>query len=64
MIAIKRGEEYSHVIQHIRCKLRFSLLKATLIAVRGVRGRSVTTETEDEIGDICFNLIPHELPDD
>jgi hypothetical protein len=59
MIALKRGENYSHVMQHVRCRLRFSLLKATLVAVRGVRGRSRGgEEEEDDVGDISFNLIP------
>ena len=38
-IASKQKEEYSQVMKHIRCKLRFALLKATLIAIRGVRGK-------------------------
>ena len=59
MIALKRGENYSHVMQHVRCRLRFALLKATLVAVRGVRGRSRGgEEEEDDVGDISFNLIP------
>ena len=57
-IAHKRNEEYSHVMKHIRCKLRFALLKATLIAIRGVRGK--VGPAEDEIYDISFNLIPEE----
>ena len=57
-IASKQKEEYSQVMKHIRCKLRFALLKATLIAIRGVRGK-VGAE-EDEICDISFNLIPKE----
>ena len=57
-IAKKRNEEYSHVMKHIRCKLRFALLKATLIAIRGVRGKE--GPAEDEIHDTSFNLIPEE----
>ena len=60
LIAAKRRENYSQVMQHIRCRLRFALLKATLVAIRGVRGRSggAAEEEEDDIGDISFNLIP------
>ena len=36
LIAAKRSENYSQVIQHIRCRLRFALLKATLVAIRGM----------------------------
>ena len=39
LIADKRSEEYSHVISFIRTKLRFSLLKSTLMAIRGNRGK-------------------------
>ena len=59
LIAAKRHENYSKVIQHIRCRLRFALLKATLIAIRGVRGNARgAAEEEEVIGDISFNLIP------
>ncbi len=34
MIADKRGEDYGHVISFIRTKLRFSLLKSTLMPIR------------------------------
>ena len=57
LIAAKRCEQYSQVMQHIRCRLRFALLKATLVAIRGVRGSSRGAEEED-IGDISYNLIP------
>ncbi len=56
MIAERRGETYSHVISFIRTKLRFSLLKSLLVAVRGVRGRSTQ---EPYLGNIAFNLIPN-----
>ena len=60
LIAVKRREQYSHVMQYIRCRLRFALLKATLVAIRGVRGKpgQSTEEQEDNIEDISFNLIP------
>ena len=51
-------EEYSQDMKHEQCKLRFALLKATLIAIRGVRGKAGSEE--DEICDISFNLIPKE----
>ena len=55
LIADKRGEEYSHVINFIRTKLRFSLLKSTLMAVRGNRGKP---HFEPNVGLIAFNCIP------
>ena len=40
LIAQKRNEEYADVINYIRTRLRFSLLKSVLTAIRGVRGKS------------------------
>ena len=56
LIAAKRGEQYSHVVNHIRTRIRFSLLKSVLIAVRGVRGRSRNTDVQ--ISDLSLNLTP------
>ena len=39
MIANKRKEQYCHVVAHVRTRLRFSLLKSTLTALRGYRGK-------------------------
>ena len=54
LIAIKRNEEYADVISHIRTRLRFSLLKSILTAVRGVRGKSRPAEP---LSSLSFNLI-------
>ena len=58
MIAKKRGEHYADVVRHIRSKIRFAMLRACLISVRGFRGRakvSAVTEAEEEVD---FGLIP------
>ena len=52
-IASKREEVYSHVISHLRTRLRFALLKSVLIAIRGVRGAVVR---ERAIGRVSLNL--------
>ena len=39
LISDKTKERYSHVVSHIRTKLRFSLLKAIVIAIHGYRGK-------------------------
>jgi hypothetical protein len=57
LIANKRGEEYSHVVNHIRTRIRFALLKSVLIAIRGERGRG-RREKEIEMEDLSLNLIP------
>jgi len=56
LISIKRKEEYSDVMNYIRTRLRFCLLKSTLMAVRGVRGRQ-KKEYTTPISEISFNLI-------
>jgi hypothetical protein len=58
LISAKTGETYSHVIRHVRTRLRFALLRATLIAVRGVRGRRGAVDEEINLDEISFNLIP------
>ena len=39
LISAKRGDPFSVVMGHLRCRLRFALLKSTLVAIRGYRGR-------------------------
>ena len=54
-IASKREEIYSHVITHLRTRLRFAPLKSVLIAIRGVRG---SVAKERTMGTISLNLTP------
>lgn len=58
-IAEKRKENYSVVMNHVRTRLRFALLKSVLVAIRGYRGRTLQRLPTD-IGEIDFNLIPEE----
>ena len=44
LISQNTGEVYAHVIQHIHTRLRFALLRATLVAVRGYRGQKGQSE--------------------
>ncbi len=60
-ISERRGEEYSHVMGFVRTRLRFSLLRSVLIAVRGVRGKVIR---EPHVGFVPFNLIPSWAPYD
>ena len=55
-LARKKDERYADVVRHIRTKLRFAMLKATLISIRGYRGKP--EKKEASIMDISFNLIP------
>ena len=56
LIADKRREKFSDVIRYIRTRLRFSVLRSTLVALRGFRGRArIAAQDLDEL---AFNLIP------
>ena len=56
-IAAKRNENYSHVLSHMRTKIRFSLLRSVLIAIRGERGKKPALSKS--LSSTCFNLIPN-----
>ena len=59
LISIKKKEQYCHVVAHVRTRLRFALLKSTLTAIRGYRGKADSSQ-EASVGEISFNLIPQE----
>ena len=59
LISEKSKEEYSHVMNHLRTRLRFTLLKSTLIAIRGERGKS--RKPESSLSELSFNTVP-EVP--
>ena len=58
LISIKRNETYSQVMKHVRTRLRFALLKTTIVALRGYRGKPKHCEDDGDMGDIAYNLIP------
>ena len=55
-IAVKQNEKYSHVLNHMRARVRFSLLRSTLVAVRGERGKRQLTPRP--LSSTSFNLVP------
>ena len=55
LISLKRKEEYSHVINYIRTRLRFNLLRSILVAVRGERGKRAKS---GPISSIEYGMIP------
>ena len=56
LIAQKKNQNYADVLDYIRTRLRFSLLKSVLTAVRGVRGKR---RAAAPISSVEFNLIEH-----
>ena len=60
LLSAKRSEAYADVMNLIRTKIRFSLLRSTLIAIRGERGKRRRAETP--MSEISMNIVP-ECPD-
>ena len=54
LISEKRNESYADVINHIRTRLSFCLMKSLLIAARGVRGKK---RTESPVSSVEFSLV-------
>ena len=59
LISKKRNEDYHDVINHIRVKVRFAILRSVLIAIRGERGRKTTSS--QPLSSTAFNLIPEAM---
>ena len=57
LIAMKRDEDYTHVISHMRTRIRFSVLRSTLVAIRGERGKK--PPSAKPLSATSFNLIPN-----
>ena len=56
LLAAKRGEEYATTINFIRKKIRFSLLRSTLIAIRGTRVK-LQNYKRTPIADVDIGLV-------
>ena len=54
LIAEKKNERYAEVMNHLRTRLRFSLLKSILVAVRGVREKMRVPEP---VASVEFSLM-------
>ena len=59
LISLKRGEDYSNIINYMRTRIRFSILRSTLIAIRGERGKRQSSVIPFHATSI--NLIPASL---
>ncbi len=57
LITAKNNERYASVINHIRTGMRFSILRSTLIGIRGERGR-YKKQNYVTLSDVSLNLIP------
>ena len=55
-IADGKNEKYEDVIYHLRVRIRYAILRSTLLAIRGQRGRKL--RNVDSIEETFFNIIP------
>ena len=55
LIAKKRNEDYKHVINHIRTRIPFPILRSVLVAVRGERGKIYQSKS---LSSVPFNMVP------
>ena len=63
LISEKRNDTYGSVIKHIRTRLRFALLRCTLAAIRGYRGRT-KEDNSSALSEVDFALIPEQRMDE
>ena len=59
LIALKRHETYSSVINYIRTRLRFCLLRSVLTSLHGIGGKS-SHERVSPVSSLSFGLIDFE----
>ena len=57
LLSNKKGEAYSDVVNFIRTRIRFSLLRSTLVAIRGERGKRRRFQCA-EVSDLSLNIVP------
>jgi len=60
----KTKESYSRIMNNIRTRLSFDIMRSVLVAIRGSRGK--TNERTDPLSSVSFNLVPearsYEMP--
>ena len=56
LISLRRNEEYSDVVNYVRTRLSFCLLKSVLLGVRGEWGKKVVAR-HSPLPNLSFNLI-------
>jgi hypothetical protein len=61
LISKKGGDSYSDVVNHIRTRIRFALLRSTLVAIRGERGRGRKRCNDPApVEDLSLNIVPQQ----
>ena len=62
-ITAKRGESYPHIINHLRTRIRFSLLRGVLVAITGERGTPTNSKAKEDrdMYNVNYNLVPERM---
>ena len=55
----KTKEEYASVMNHMRTRIRFSIMRSVLVALRGQRGKPTTSAKPLAV--TSFDLIPQSM---
>jgi hypothetical protein len=58
LTAAKKNEQYAIVMNYMRTRLRFAILRSTLIGIRGERGRSNRNSKDISLDEISLNIMP------
>ena len=58
LVANKRNENYKDVINHMRTRVRFALLRSVLISIRGERGKKYPARP---MASVAFNMVPEAM---
>ena len=58
LVANKRNESYKDVINHMRTRVRFALLRSVLISIRGERGKKYPARP---MASVAFNMVPEAM---
>ncbi len=54
--SVKTGQSYADVMKFLRIRVRFDLLRITIIALRGARGKKIPPP--DNIHEVDMNIVP------
>ena len=57
LIAEKRNEPYSCIVNYIRTRLSYCLMKSIVLSLRGVSGKRNNKENVTSVSNLSFNLI-------
>ncbi len=58
LTAAKKNERYAIIMNYIRTRLRFAMLRSTLIGIRGERGKANKKLGDVSLDNVSLNIMP------